>query len=549
MLISANDCVVLNPKERKVDALILRESIEYDIILKNTSIIYQGGCPMDKKTRILYFEFSQETNSFNPLIWEMEDFKNYKYCEGAEIFSIDPSIPCETTGFMAAAAEYDLELVGSVAMWAQAGGKVNANLVDDMLEKVHEAYRCAGHVDAIFGTLHGATQDTYETDTCGRIVEYLRRMAGPEPVIAIAFDMHGNITDKILQNADVVCGYQTYPHRDAYETAYRTAKLGVMKLKDPKAFTTAAVMVPMIVPAAGYTSESGAFKEVMDRGHAGVTSGDLLDFSVFQMQPWLDANPAASTVLAIAKDGDTAARYAREIAQDLFDRRKEFWPELYSIDDVLQKAIRPDAQKPVVLVNSGDSPGCGAVGDNVSVLKRLLERGETLRFATLVRDAKAVKRAFEIGVGNKGEMTLGRGINANNQESVTACVLVRSLHDGHWIQEGPISVGLPQYNGLSAVVSIGNFDILFCEYLANTGDPQTYRHFGLEPKLYDLVEVKANMSFKLPFSYFATEFYTTAVPGCAGTAVLTDLNFKNLPAGMYPFADTDDFRANDAKLY
>ena len=503
----------------------------------------------DKRYRVLYFEFSQETNSFNPLIWTLKDFENYKYCEGADIFSIDPGIRCETTGFMAAAEEYDLELIGSVAMWAQAGGRVDAALVDDMLEKVYAAYKRAGHIDAVFGALHGATQDTRESDTCGYITERLREMAGPEPVIAIAFDMHGNITDKILRSTDVVCGYQTYPHRDAYETACRTARLGVMKLRDRKAFSTAAVMVPMIVPAAGYTSEAGAFKEVMDKGHACLAAGELLDFSVFQMQPWLDADPAASTVLTIAKDADTAARCAGELAQDLFDRRKQFWPELYCIDDVLQKAGRADAEKPVVLVNSGDSPGCGAVGDNVAVLKRLLERGETLRFATLVRDAEAVKRAFEIGVGNTGEMTLGAGINSCGQESVTAQVLVRSLHCGYWKQEGPIGVGLPQYNGLSAVVSIGNFDVLLCEYLANTGDPQIYRHFGLEPKLYDLVEVKANTSFRLPFSAFATEFYTTAVPGCVGTSVLTDLAFKNLPGDMYPFAELDEYRAVDVKLY
>ena len=513
---------------------------------KNTKMRATAG---GKKYRVLYFEFSQETNSFNPLIWERKDFENYTYSLGANIFSLDPGIRCETTGFMAAAEAYDLELVGSISMWSQAGGRVNAALVDEMLEKVCATYQSAGHIDAVFGALHGATQDTREHDTCGYITERLRQMVGPEPVIAIAFDMHGNITDKILRNADVVCGYQTYPHRDAYETAYRAARLGVMKLRDRKAFSTAAVMVPMIVPASGYTSEAGAFKEVMDRGHASVAAGELLDFTVFQMQPWLDANPAASTVLAIAKDADTAARCARELAQALVDRREEFWPELNTIDRVLEKAVRPDAKKPVVLVNSGDSPGCGAVGDNVAVLKRLIQRGETLRFVTLVRDAQAVKRAYEIGVGNTGEMTLGAGINQVGQEPVTAPVLVRSLHDGHWRQEGPIGVGLPQYNGLSAVVSIGSFDILVSEYLANTGDPQIYRHFGLEPKLYDLVEVKANTSFRLPFSAFATEFYTTAVPGCVGTSVLTDLAFQNLPEGMYPFARLDHYRPHDVKLY
>lgn len=499
--------------------------------------------------RALYFEFSQETNSFNPLIWNLQDFQNYKCCEGKDIFAIDRSIRCETTGFMTAAEENDVELIGSIAMWAQAGGRVDAALVDDMLEKVRRVYAQAGHIDAVFGALHGATQDTRETDTCGYIVESLRKMVGEEPVIAIAFDLHGNITDRILKNADVVCGYQTYPHQDAYETAVRAARLGVKKLRARKAFTTAAVLLPIMAPAAGYTSEQGPFKEVMDLGHDYVRNGTLLDFSVFQMQPWLDANPAASTVVTMAEDADTAARCARELAQALFARRRLFSPELYNISDVVRQAQRPEAHKPVVLVNSGDSPGCGAVGDNLAVLQWLVEQNETLRFATLVRDAGAVQRAFDIGVGNSGEMTLGAFINPHGQKPLTAQVRVRSLHDGHWLQEGPISAGLPQYNGRSAVVSIGNTDVLLCEFLANTGDPQIYRHFGLEPTLYDLVEVKANMSFRLPFSAFATEFYTTAVPGCVGTSLLTELPFQNLPKDMYPFAEPDAHRAEEVHLY
>lgn len=499
--------------------------------------------------RVLYLEFSQETDSFNPLIWEKEEFEKYKCCYGNDIFKIDRSIRCETTGFMQAAEEEGAKLIGTVAMFAQSGGPVNAAVMDEMLERVQAVYDDCGPVDAVFAALHGATQDTRETDTCGFITESLRKMVGPETVIAIAFDMHGNITDRILRNTDAVCGYQTYPHEDAYETAYRVSKLGFAKLRDRKAFVTAAVMVPMMVPAAGYTSKSGPFREVQEKGHRYVADGTLLDFTVFQMQPWLDANPAATTVLAVAKDAQTAARCAEELAQDLFDRRKAFWPEMYSVDQVIDRAISGEAKKPVVLVNSGDSPGAGACGDSNAVLRRLMERGEALRYVTLLRDGPAVERAFRIGVGNTGEMTLGALLHQVGQQPVTTQVRVRSLHDGAWIQEGPISAGLPQDNGRTAVVSIGSYDILVSESLANTGDPQIYRHFGLEPTFYDLVEVKANTSFRLPFSTFSTEFYTTAVPGVVGTAVLTELPFRRLPEKMYPFEELEGYRVDSAKLY
>ena len=288
--------------------------------------------------RILYFEFFQETNSFNPQICGLEDFRKWKLQKGRSIFDIDRSIRCETTGMLDAMQNEDIEWVPAIAMWSQSGGPVDASLLDMVITEVKAVFDSSSPIDAIFGVLHGATQDTREPDTDGYIAEQLRKIAGPEAVIAISYDMHANITKKILDNTDVCCGYLTYPHQDAYETAYRAARLGLMKLRDRKAFVTAAVTLPMIVPASGYTSEEGAFKEVMDLGQAYVRSGQLLDFTVFQMQPWLDVDPAGTTIITMAKDPEDAEDSAGSLARALWERRKLFRPDLMTVDHQIGRA-------------------------------------------------------------------------------------------------------------------------------------------------------------------------------------------------------------------
>lgn len=499
--------------------------------------------------RILYFEFFQETNSFNPRICTLEDFRKWKVKRSREIFDIDRAIRCETTGMLDAMENEDIEWVPVIAMWSQSGGPVDASLLDLVISEVREAYASSGPIDAVFGVLHGATQDTREADTDGYIAEQLRKIAGPEAVIALSFDMHANITEKILKNADVCCGYLTYPHRDAYETAYRAARLGLMKLKAHGAFITAAVTLPMIVPASGYTSEDGAFKEVLDLGREYVRSGKLLDFTVFQMQPWLDADPAGSTVTAIAKDPEDAKEAAEYLARALWERRKLFRPELMTIDQVIDRAIANASGKPVVLVNAGDSPNGGAVGDSAAVLRRLLERQEPLRFATLVRDCAAVEKAFSAGVGAETELTFGSSISPSDQLPVTARVRVQSLHEGSYTLEGPINAGLTIHIGRAAVIRIGTCDVLLCEAPGDTGDPQIYRHFGIEPRFYDLIEVKANTSFRLPYSAFASEFCYADVPGCVGTADLLSLPFRRIPHPFYPFEEMDDYQTGTAVIY
>ncbi|MBQ3549309.1 MAG: M81 family metallopeptidase [Oscillospiraceae bacterium] len=500
---------------------------------------------------ILYFEFSQETNSFNPLLCDLDCFKNWTYREGEHIFTdLDPSVPIETMAFAAAAKEAGATLVPSIAMVSQSQGPVTADVVDLFLDKVRATYETMEQVDGVFAALHGGTQDTREDDVCGYILEQVRAMVGPEPVIAVAYDMHGNITPKMLHNSDVCCGYQTYPHEDPYETGYRAAKLGLMKLRDRSAFVMTAVHLPMILPCAGYsTKEEGPFKEITELGHRFVEEGKLLDFSLFQMQPWMDVDPACSTVIAIGREEAVAAACAQELAQRLFDVRKELKPDLMTIDQVIDLALDKETPKPVILANTGDSTNGGAVGDNTAVLQRLIERKAPLRFATMLRDPGAVEQAFAVGVGGEAEFSLGAFYNKVGQVPAKVRGRVRSLHDGDYFMEGPYSKGLPQHVGRAAVISVGDYYVMACHSPANTGDPQIYRHFGLEPKLFDLVEVKANTSYRLPFSAFASVMCTVDVPGCVGVSDLRSLPFQNIPRPFYPFDEMDGYCVGKAICY
>ena len=80
----------------------------------------------------------------------------------------------------------------------------------------------------------------------------------------------------------------------------------------------------------------------------------------------------------------------------------------------------------------------------------------------------------------------------------------------------------------------GHTDILLCHKGASTGDPQIFRHFGIEPTLYDLIIVKANTSFRVPYGKFTELICYGDTPG-AGASNLKLLQWKHLPKGLYPF--------------
>ncbi|NCV32613.1 MAG: hypothetical protein EBW05_06720 [Betaproteobacteria bacterium] len=77
--------------------------------------------------------------------------------------------------------------------------------------------------DAILLDLHGAMVTERHDDGEAELLRRLRQIAPGVP-IAVALDMHCNLSNTMVQAADVLAGYQTYPHVDVYETGVRAAK-------------------------------------------------------------------------------------------------------------------------------------------------------------------------------------------------------------------------------------------------------------------------------------------------------------------------------------
>lgn len=502
---------------------------------------------MNEKKRVLICEFHQETDTFNPILMTKEDFAAFRYTEGMEGYRICKNHSCATRGIIEAIEERGGEVIPTVFVYALAGGRVSDSVLDYVLERLRHYIGEAGHIDAVCALLHGATCTESDNDACGTILKELRRLLGEEMPITVSLDLHANVTTGILKNADVVCGHQTYPHVDIYETAYRAGTM-CMRLLEGKPTYMAAVQIPMLTPPVGYSTEKEPLKSVIDKGKNLVQDGTLLDYTVFNVQAWMDIPEIGSAVVAVAEDAETAKEKADMLAREFFANRDGYWPDLMSIDAVIDRAEETDSAKPVILVDSADSPNGGAVGDSVAVALRLRERGSKLRAAMFVKDPEAVAQAFAVGVGNSAEFAVGAKFTADVPGPMVAMGRVRSLHDGQVRREGPVNRGEAFSVGRAAVISFGSMDVLVCEAPAAPGDPQLLRHFGIEPKLYELVVVKANASFRAAYCDFAGEICYADTPG-AGAANLKRFHWKHLPKGLYPFDLPEDYALASATVY
>lgn len=490
--------------------------------------------------RILLTEFRQESNSLSPARSDLKFWRSAGWVlEPGEVRESVGRMPSALSG-MIEVLEADPrapEIVYGPAYYSQSGGTAEQAVMEHYLDGLLPVIKANLPLDGVFISFHGALQTTEFDDAEAEVARRIRDIAGQQVVIAGSMDLHGYISEKSIDNIDIICGYQTYPHVDFVETGRRAARLGLEKISATAPPVMAWSPVPMMVSASAYDTLSGPFQELMQYAQGLVKQGVLLDFSLFQMQPWLDVVAPNSTVLAIARDPEVAVRIAADLAERLYSIRHSLIPQLHSIDAIIDRAEEPSTPKPVLLIDSADSPNAGAPGDSMAVAERLLERGSTARAATVVLDVNSVEHAHRIGVGATAEFTLGGSVDPRAVR-VVASGYVRSLHDGEFRLQVVGSSGDTSQLGRSAVIRFGTLDVLVCEALVAPGDPQLYRGFGIEPTMYDLIVIKANTSYRVGYAAIGGTVCEADTPGAAGPNV-ERLPFVRLSKDVYPWVDND----------
>ena len=126
------------------------------------------------------------------------------------------------------------QIVLPIAAGAPPSGPVEDAAFEYIAQKIVAA--AAEGCDAIMLDLHGAMATKTYDDGEGELLRRIREVA-PNVPIAVALDMHANLYPEMVARADVIAGYQTYPHIDMDETAERAGR-ALLKMLDGSAKPT-----------------------------------------------------------------------------------------------------------------------------------------------------------------------------------------------------------------------------------------------------------------------------------------------------------------------
>jgi len=454
------------------------------------------------------------------------------YAEGPAIFEAPRSQRPELAAIREIAERDGIDLVPTVHLHALfAGGPLDHAIYERARDLIVGAVTT--HRDELAGImlpLHGATVTTQEDDPEGDLMTILRGIVGPDVPIVATFDTHVHGTARMARAADALIGFKTQPHVDHYETATVAMRLLQRAMRGEVRPVTTHRKLRMLTSAERQDTTMSPNRELMDATRALEQRPGVLAVSLFQTQPWMDL-PEVGWSVEVVTDGDAAlgAAVADELGAAAWAARDALVAHKMPIATALDEVVA-DGRRPVAFADGSDSTSAGGRGDGNELLAELVRRDDAIEALLTVTDPAAVARCLEAGLGATLELPVGGAITPGFRPvmvrgTVTHLALGAMQLDPPWSTADA---------GRVAVLRVGATDVVLTERPAWHLDTVIYRHVGLDPLRYQVVQAKSAGGFRARYEPFAARIVEISTMGPCDSD-LPRLPFRRIDRPLWPF--------------
>ena len=483
--------------------------------------------------RLFLAMMSHETNTFSNISTDRRQFETRGLHYGGEIIEAFRGTGTCLSGMIDAATRRGATLIPSVAAAASPAGRVTRDIYGHVKERMLRDLKAAGTVDGVLLDLHGAMVTEGHDDGEGDLISAVRQVVGPSVPIAVSLDFHGNISDTMVREADLLHGYKTYPHVDMGERGVEATER-LLDVIGKRLRPTAALRKPPLLPPLG---NQGTARGPMHRLYAMAEEMEkdpkVISISIFAGFPHADI-PEAGFGVYVVTDNDQALadRLADQIADTAWAHRHEFMHSGLPVREAVARAFAAEGQ-PIVLADMADNTGGGAAGDGTEVLRELVRVGARSTIVACIWDPQAVARCVEAGVGGSVTLEVGGKVDQRHGPPLRVTGLVRTLFDGRFVHKGPMARGLPGRLGTTAVLDVNDIKVILISYRWQTLDPEMIRFVGLDPLDHKILVVKSTIHYRAAFEPIAHEIIEVDAPGLSSSN-LGRFDFRRIRRPIFP---------------
>jgi microcystin degradation protein MlrC len=487
--------------------------------------------------RVAVGQLWQESNTFNPLPTTRADFEHFGVVRGAELVERMAETN-ELGGFIQSLRRWPErpEVVGLVRLPAWPGGAATHDTFVWLRDELVAALREALPVDAVLLALHGSLAAEGAPDVEGEVLDALRGLLGPEVPLVATLDLHANVTERMVRAADALVLYHTAPHIDVFETGQRGAAVLRRVLVEGARPVTAFQKLPAVFPAERANTQDPASVShgLRLRLEALEANPRILSAGLATVQPWLDIPDLGSSVVVVADgDADLAQQECARLAAEVWERRREYLPELVPVADAVRVA-HDNADGLVVLSDSADSTTSGAPGDSNWVLRELLRYDWARPALVTLVDPELVEEARRAGIGAELAAALGGKRDRRFSQPLTLTVRVAGLFEARFTMSGHLARNMPIDMGPSAVLRHGNVHILVTARSGPHFAPDLFRCAGLDPFAAAVLVAKSPCGFRAAYEGKAKRILVVRAAGCA-PADFWRYEYRHIPRPLWPW--------------
>jgi microcystin degradation protein MlrC len=478
-------------------------------------------------TRIAVGGFLHETNTFAPTKATYGDFVHGggwpAMAQGAKLLEKMRNINVGMAGFLPAAEAEGWELVPTVWCAASPSAHVTKDAYERVAEVMLDGIKAAGSIDGVYLDLHGAMVAEHLDDGEGEILARVRKVIGNDLPLVVSLDLHANVTPEMVEHADALIAYRTYPHVDMADTGRAAAIHLALLLRSKQKFAKAFRQLPFLIPISWQCTNDQPTKGIY-RKLAALASEAVPTLSFAPGFPAADFAHCGPSVFAYGRTQADADAAADKLKKLVIGHEDDFDGRIYAPDEGVRYAMElaTRANKPIVIADTQDNPGAGGDSDTTGMLRALVRNNARRAAIGVIFDPASAKAAHAAGVGAAVTLALGGKSGISGDAPYKETFVVEKLSDGKFVAPGPYYGGRDMDMGPSAALRIGDIRVVVSSHKAQLADQSMYRYVGIEPTEQAILVNKSSVHFRADFEPIAEKLLICAAPGAmpADTAAL-----------------------------
>src|SRR6266849_130964 len=478
-------------------------------------------------TRIAVGGFLHETNTFAPTKATYDDFVHGggwpAMAMGTDVLKVMRNINVGLAGFVEQAEAQGWEMVPTISCGASPSAHVTKDAYERVAKMIVDGIKAAGSIDAVYLDLHGAMVTEHLDDGEGEILARVRKVIGKDLPLVVSLDLHANVTPEMVEHADALIAYRTYPHVDMADTGRAAARHLALLLRTKQRFAKAFRQLPFLIPISWQCTTDepckGIYKKLTELESDAVPT---LSFAPgFPAADFPDCGPTVFAYGSTQADADAAAD---QLTKLIVSHESDFDGRIFTPDEGVRHAMElaARASKPIIIADTQDNPGAGGDSDTTGMLRALVRNNATRAAIGVICDPASAKAAHAAGVGATVTLALGGKSGITGDAPFEETFVVEQLSDGRFIAPGPYFVGSKMNLGPSACLRIGDVRVVVASRKAQLADQAMYRYVGIEPTEQAILVNKSSVHFRADFEPIAERLLICAAPGAmpADTATL-----------------------------